>query len=125
MVVFNDFSTYSKDNYVRSFWIPKLMEKKENVTKKYLSEEGDTIIFNQPAIDVALDEVAEVIPEKKDKEKELHWLDRADWDQIGIRMTSTGLAILAVPDPIPIVDEVIGFTLVFGGLAFQLFERIK
>ena len=124
MVVFDDFSTYYNYNYVRSFWIPKLMEEKENVTKRYLSEEGDSIVFNQPAVDIGLDAVAESIPTKKTGE-ELHWLDKQDWNQLGIRMTSTGLAILAVPDPIPVVDEVIGFTLVFGGLMFQLYERIK
>ena len=34
---------------------------------------------------------------------------------VGVRMIKAGAAILAVPDPIPLVDEVIGAGLVIGG----------
>ena len=36
----------------------------------------------------------------------------------------TGFLILATPDPIPIVDEVLGVTLIIGGLAWKLANRI-
>lgn len=34
---------------------------------------------------------------------------------VGVRMIKAGASILAVPDPIPLVDEVIGAGLIIGG----------
>ena len=115
MVVFNDFSTYHSYNYVRSLLIPYVFKKKKG-----------KITFNQNTVNTILDKAVDVLPDTLPKEKEeLHWLDEQNWSQLGIRMTSTGLAILAVPDPLPVVDEIVGFTLVFGGLMFQLYEKLK
>jgi len=42
---------------------------------------------------------------------------------LGQAMIRTGIAILAVPDPIPIVDEVVGMSLVGTGAAVLYLER--
>lgn len=39
-------------------------------------------------------------------------------------MIRTGVLILATPDPIPVVDEVIGVTLILGGVAWKLVDRL-
>jgi hypothetical protein len=36
----------------------------------------------------------------------------------------TGVTILAVPDPLPVVDEVIGVTLIAGGLIYHLASNL-
>ncbi len=35
-------------------------------------------------------------------------------------MIRTGAVILATPDPIPVIDEVIGVTLIVGGIAWKI-----
>lgn len=47
------------------------------------------------------------------------------WDQVGRAMTTTGLGLLNPVGPEDLisptpVDEIIGFTLIFGGVMFQL-----
>ena len=38
------------------------------------------------------------------------------WHTIGTSLVRAGTAILLVPDPLPVVDEVIGFSLIVGGV---------
>ena len=41
------------------------------------------------------------------------------WRAIGTGMVRAGTTILLVPDPIPLVDEIVGFSLVVGGLTIR------
>ncbi len=40
------------------------------------------------------------------------------------RSIALGIAILTVPDPIPVVDEVIGTGLILGGLSYHLVSNL-
>ena len=40
------------------------------------------------------------------------------------RSIALGIAILSVPDPIPVVDEVIGTALIAGGLSYHLISNL-
>ena len=42
---------------------------------------------------------------------------------LGQAMIRTGIAILAVPDPVPLIDEVVGVALVGGGATILYLEQ--
>ena len=57
------------------------------------------------------------------KESTQERIDKGLAGMFGQAMIRTGIAILAVPDPIPFVDELVGMSLIGGGTGMLAYSR--